>query len=515
MTNSLLRKGLSATKYTVAFRIIAQGIGAFATICLVRLLSEHDYGIYNLLYSFIPLMGMVFSFGIANTLQRYIPEYYSRGEYKIAHRLYKTASIIRLISNVAVLGGILLLWDYAGPLLKLTEYKTYFALFCLIVILHRQRSILDTCLSSYFLQKYSQGISIVFVAIKGVGYVFALWFSWDIWFVIIIDLVAYLITFGLLEFIYYEKIPRAGGTFPDFPADERKRITRYALFYNFNDAGVGLLNADFDNFIIVMYLNPIAVGAYSFCYRITKMAEQILPTNYLLQVIQPLFFSSNIVASPDQTNRKFQLLVKITYIFQVPLFCFFLLFSRECISILFEGKFQEYYLILIAISFVSLLNAFQSPVGLVAQLIEKADIILYSKIFAVYNLIADVIFIHYLGLWGAVLATGSATLGKNIFIWFFVRDAARFHGMAPFFLRLLGYWAIVIIFGLFFKTLISSDLIVFFVGACWLCLASWFQLRFVHLKKQEQELLSLLGSESPKIALLLRLSGLGYDVVRS
>ena len=505
---TLIKKGLSATKYTVAFRVIAQGLGLIATICLVRVLSEHDYGIYNLLYSLIALMGMFFSFGIANTLQRFMPEYYNRGEYEIAHRLYKAASIIRLISNVAVLGGILLLWDYLAPLLKLTEYKPYFILFCLIIILHLQRGILETCLESYFLQKYSQGISVFFVVIKGIGYVAALLFSWDMWLILIIDFVAYFITFILLELIYHKKVHRQGGTYPTFPRDERKRLTRFALFYNFNDAGAGLLDANFDNFIIIMYLDPIAVGAYAFCNRVTRTAERILPANYLLQLIRPLFFSGNSMATSKQINQNYQLLLKLIYLCQIPLFCFFLLYSQECITILFGGKFLEYHLILVAVSFISLLNAFQVPVGLVAQLKERVEIFLYSKIFAVYNLAADVVFIHYLGLWGAVLATGSATLGKNIFIWYFVRDNANVRGMAPFFLKTVGYWVIVVGIGWLLNHMILSNLIVLVAGTAWLGLAFWFQFRFVHLKKEEQELLSELGLESRKMALLLRWSGL-------
>ena len=234
---SLISKGLEATKFTVIYRLLAQGIGVFATIFLVRALTEYDYGIYNLLYSLIAFMGMFFSFGIANTLQRYIPEYYHKGEYEIAHRLYRVASLIRLISNVVVLGVILLLWEYLAPLLKIHQYKDFFLLFCLIILLHLQWGILETCLNSYFLQKYSQGISTVFTLVKGIGYAAALWLSWDLWYILIIDCISYFIVFTSLEIVYLKKIPKTGGQHHRFTISERKRVFRYALFYNFNDAG--------------------------------------------------------------------------------------------------------------------------------------------------------------------------------------------------------------------------------------------------------------------------------------
>ena len=80
--------------------------------------------------------------------------------------------------------------------------------------------------------------------------------------------------------------------------------------------------------------------------------------------------------------------------------------------------------------------------GLVAQLRERVDIILFSKIFAGYNLIMDIILIKYFGIWGAVLATGSAVLGKNFFLWYFVKNEASFRGTGSFFMRIILYWSV-------------------------------------------------------------------------
>ncbi|WDP90549.1 MAG: oligosaccharide flippase family protein [Desulfobacter sp.] len=478
------------------------------TVLLVRALSEHDYGIYNLLYSLIALMGMVFSFGIANTLQRYMPEYYSRGEYEIAHRLYRVASFLRLVSNITALAIFLLLWDFAAPILDVAAYKNYFLLFCFIIILHLQRSILETCLNSYFLQKYSQGFSLLFVLIKGVGYGNAIWFSWNLWHILVVDLLAYIIIFILLEIVYWLKVQKAGGDHEKIPPHERKRITRYALFYNFNDAGAGLLDSNFDNFIIAMYLNPIAVGAYSFCYRITRMADRFLPINYLLQVIQPSFFSGNQESSKQQITQNYQLLLKLTYLFQVPLFCFFLLYSQEMIIVFFSGKFLDYYLILVAVSIISLLNAFQTPLGLTAQLKEKAEIILYSKVFAVYNIFADIVLIHFFGIWGAVIATGSATLAKNLFIWFFVREFASFSGMSSFFFSLGLYWTGVAGTGWLLGCLIQNHFTMLGAGIVLISMAFAIQFRFLFFSEKERAFFYRFGKQNPKVRLLLSVIGL-------
>ena len=506
-TKNITRKGLSAAKYTVIFRILAQGVSLFATVFLVRLLSEHDYGIYNLLYSVISLLAMVFSFGLANTLQRYMPEYYSRGEYRIAHNLYLISSLIRLFSNVVVLALVLLFWGHLAPVFKLTAYKNYFLLFTLIILLHTQRGLLETCLNSYFLQKYSQGLSVIFIIIKGLGYGVALLLKFDLWFVLIVDLLAYLVVFSALQIVYWKQIPKNGGDLARFVGQERKRVVRYALFYNFNDAGVGLLDVNIDNFFLAMYLDPVAVGAYAFCQRLTKTIGRVMPINYLQSVIRPLFFTAGENTDIKRISRNFQLLTKGISLFQLPVFCFLLFFGSEMINVLFDGKFIDYFPIFMGVYAFAVLNAFQLPVGLVAQLRERADIMLYSKIFAIYNLVADIVLIKFWGIWGAVLATGSATLGKNLFVWFFVRREANFLGMRPFFVRLSCYWLLLCLLAwictLYFSTDISrlfAGIIVFIVGFC-------FQFRFIYLLEGEKRLLSKLASVSPKVKFIIKWSG--------
>ena len=504
---NLSRKALSATKYTIFYRVLSQVVGAVSVVFLVRLLSEHDYGIYNLLYSIIAFLGMVFSLGIGNTLLRYNPEYYSQGEFILANKLNRYASLLRLFSNVATLGLIFILWDYVGPLLKITAYKNYFLFFSLIILLHMQRAILEICLNSYFLQKYSKGFSFVFTLMKGAGYGFAFIFNWNLWSILVIDLMAYLVVFLLLQLVYWKKIPHNGGHYDKFPREERKRLTRYACFYNFNDAGVGLLDANFDNFIIVMYLNPVSVGAYAFCNRISNMVGRLLPLNFLLDVIRPLFFVGNQEGHSDQIRLNFQLLIKTTYIFYLPIFIFFLLFSKELIMIFFKGKFIEYYPMLIAVVFFNLVNAIQLPVGLVAQLRERADIIFYSKLFAIYNLLADIVFIRYLGIWGAVIATGTAVLGKNIYIWYFVRKEADLNGMGLFFSRMIEGWLIIAGACYVFRFFITSDFLRLAIGTVVIILGLIVQFRFIPFNQAERQILHYMSEANKRVRLLLKLSG--------
>ena len=128
----IIDKGFKSGKYVIIFRSLSQAATLLVTVLLVRALSETQFGIYNLLYSVIPLLSVIASFGLTNTLQRYIPEYYSKGEYQVANNLYRMASLIRLLSNIVILGLFLFFWNTIAPLFKLGEYRNYFILFTLV-----------------------------------------------------------------------------------------------------------------------------------------------------------------------------------------------------------------------------------------------------------------------------------------------------------------------------------------------------------------------------------------------
>jgi O-antigen/teichoic acid export membrane protein len=437
------KKSLAAARQTVVFRPLTQVSSLAITILLVRTLSEKEFGVYGLLYSLISFLGVFASFGLVATLQRFLAEYFRRGEFIIANTLLRTASLIRLISNITLLGVLLLFWDLVAPLLKIAEYLDYYVLFIPIILLYMQNILLQNTLNSFFLHSYTQPMLFVFSIIKLTGYFCAYICGFDLWIILIVDIISYLIVTTSLQFIYWRKIPRKIGSLHKFNDIEKKRVMRYSFFCNFNDAGSSVLDANFDNIIIAMYLDPLAVGAYAFCLRISQAIYRFQPLNYLIDVVKPSFYSLDAKIGSEQINHIFQLMVKTNLMFTIPVFFGILVAGKDLILVFFAGKFLNQINVLNGILFFGILHSFALPIGLVAHRREKVNTLLYSKIFAFYNIFADIVLIKLFGIWGAVVATGTAVLGKNIFIWFFVRDEANFKGMWKYYLISVGYWVSV------------------------------------------------------------------------
>jgi O-antigen/teichoic acid export membrane protein len=253
------------------------------------------------------------------------------------------------------------------------------------------------------------------------------------------------------------------------PPDERKRMFKYGLFNNFNDAGTLLLGGATDNFFIAAFIDPISVGIYAFYGRLNEMSINVLPIRLFDNIIQPLFFS----IKPEEANYRlrqfFTFLLDINLILQWAILSFVIVYHAELVRVVFGGKYIEYSWLLPLISFFSTLNSIAVPVTLVAQYQEKAEIILLSKIFVAYSLVAMIVLLPLLGLYGAILARGSAELLKNLFVWSWVRNRARWSNARPVLLTTLLLWGTIIATCFAAKTAVHAPPLVHMIFGALMC----------------------------------------------
>jgi O-antigen/teichoic acid export membrane protein len=414
-----------------------------AYVVLVRFLSESEFGIYSLFYALIAVVSTALSLGLENTLRRYQPEYLRQGEHRLAHLIVRRIGAIRLATNVVVLLLIMALWDTLAPFFKIADYETYFWLFSLIILTRFQCSILTLALSSHLLQQYSAGPAAMFAVIKVLGYVFAAGvLGFDLWTVFWVDLVAYVLYYAAMKYFYEFRPDHRSGTIDTIPKAEKRRMLRYGAYYNFNDAGTLALSPGSHNFFLAALLDPIAVGVYSFCTRLDWMLSNVNPLRHVETVVFPIFFSLDHRKHPERVTKSFSLLLTIGLLVRIPVAVFVICYYREIVTVVFGGKFIEYSYVMAGVMFFSVFNTSETPVGLVAQLEEKVRVILGSKIFGLYGLAANIILIPIIGISGAVIAHGTALLFKTLFIWWFVRDLARWEHAVGFVLRSALVWGV-------------------------------------------------------------------------
>jgi O-antigen/teichoic acid export membrane protein len=239
------------------------------------------------------------------------------------------------------------------------------------------------------------------------------------------DTLAYFTIYVFLRITYHRKCAAelAAGSYRPTPV-ERKRLFKYALFNNFNDAGTFFLESRIDSFFIAAFMNAVSVGVYSFYLRLNEMAINVLPGRLFDNVIQPMFFAIKPAEADWRVPQYFTFLLNMNLLLLWPILAFSVVYHSEIVRVLFGGKFIEYSWLLCVILGFATLNSFATPASLVAQYEEKAHIQLLSKVFAAYNVAALFVLVPALGLYGAALAIGSSQLLKNGFVWWCMRRRA-------------------------------------------------------------------------------------------
>lgn len=413
---------------TVGFRAISQIATMLSYIVLVRGLSEQSFGVLNLLYAVIPVISTVASLGLEQTLRRFQPEYLRIGNAPAAAWLLRVVTVARLASTALIVALVLLGWNVVAPLFQLGAYRADFLFFSVLVLLYFQARILEFAAASHMLHRYSVGSTAIFSITKLVAYLVLAWrHELTLRGAIFADTIAYGLAYVFLLAAYHYNT-HAGSTQVAYkpPPEERKRLWRYALFNNFNDAGSILLYVQTDNLFIAALMNPIAVGAYSFYTRLNAMVSNLTPIRLFEAVVQPLFFAIPPEDAAVRAPRYFTLLLNCSLIMQLPIIAYATVYHHEIVAVLFGGKFLEVsWLMAIIFAFGATSNVISLPVTYVAQYEEKAGTILLSQAFGIYQIVAMIALVSVMGLYGAAIATGTFHLFRNLFVWRKVRDRAR------------------------------------------------------------------------------------------
>lgn len=432
---------------TVIFRVVSQVATVVSYVVMVRTMTKEDFGVFNLLYAVIPVVGTVASLGLEQTLRRYQPEFLQSGNPIAANWLVRFVSSARFGTNIIVLSGILAGWNVIAPIFKLESYRVEFVVLCVLVLLHFQVNILQLSLASRMLHRFSVGAMAILAVVKLLAYCALAWSAaLTLQAALMAEILAYAAAYICMRYVFQRKC--LYGTAPAAyrpDAVTRKRLIRYGLFNNFNDAGSLMLTSGTNSFFIAAFLDPIAVGIYGFYNRLNEMMQRLLPVRVFENVTEPMFFAVNAEAARKRVPQYFSLLLNLNLMLQWPLLAFALAYHEDVVRFVFGGKFLEDSWLLPVIVGFATLNVIAVPITLVAQYEEKVNIILASKVFGILNIAALLALVPVAGIYGAAIATGSSQVMKNAFIWWHVRDRAIWLNWRRAMLSSIGLWGCAVV----------------------------------------------------------------------
>jgi O-antigen/teichoic acid export membrane protein len=417
-----LRKGFAGAVYNYLGMFFEKLVTVLVTIYVIRQLPIPDFGVFNLFQDTIGLVAVIFSFGIPSLIERFLPELYQRGLFDELRRWVYRALIARFL--LGLLGALVCLFgrDAIGGFLHsdlFTAYYPVFAFGLLFTILNQtSQSVLDT----FLMQKRRNVIRVIVSALRAGLYMAAISLGQGLYGILWAFSISALVGSVLfIHTIYRLRYPQYVEKKTEGLGDLSNRFRRYGAISYLNEMGAMVLSRRADNYLISAFLNPAAVGIYSFATRIVEMFVAMTPLVVGNVIISTLLFRQ-FTETPTLIflQRRFNLLCKLALYLTLPILIV-LVGLHEQITVMVDPKYHEASYLLALVAIFEILNVFSWPIGWMAQTSEKVEVQLYSKIGAIYNIIAAVILIPRFGPLGAAWATGTSFLMKNILMYVFLR----------------------------------------------------------------------------------------------
>lgn len=421
MKKELYSQILENVSYNYLGQFVNSALSFLISIYIIRVFTVEEFGYYQLLMTSVPLVMMFSSLGIPSIIQRYIPEFYEKGNIGNIKKIVIGSLICRIFSVALLLLIVGLFIDPILSTINAPKLKEYVIVFGLALFVLMEVTTIQSALTALFLQKYNVLIDSLGSCLRFALYYHALQagegLSGIIFYFLVINiilLVAYLIT------VYFQvyKLKSPSKSEPPF----LKRVSKYGFYSYFNEASYSFYDSSIDFYIISIFMGPTQVGYYSFALVTLKKLIAWLPAQVVANLVLPIFTRRyHEKGDRNELNSMFKLHNKKVAFFIFPAMIAFGILVDKIIVYVFDPKYLECLGIFYVLIFFEILSPFVLSVGPVTLALEKANIVLLTRIFVIYNILAAIILIQYVGLIGVAFATGSAVLFKGLLMYKLIR----------------------------------------------------------------------------------------------
>jgi len=421
--------------YTEIF--LSRAVAFAIPILLIRNLTKEEYGIYVLVPSLLLIVAYTTNFGLEDVIFRYVPEYLKNRAPRRVNALFFTTAFIR-VATLAITLSILFL--FKGDITELLNAPPLFEEIFLAVLVFLGLSRLNFLIGDNFTNAYKQRhyvsvIRVVTELVKLLFFVFVIWRGDGIYGILVA-----MCGYRLVELVIYVALD-AKKVFDNFQEGDtsqplRSEFRRIAKFASLSFLGRGFLsfrNLAIDNLIIAYFMSPVAVASYGLAAFFPNLLRAFAPSRMLGAVLLPLMIEEYVKDKNTPFLAKIHRFTqKMNMFLLFPLAAGALVLAEKIITYIFTPDYLDalsvVYVLVIPLLFTTLADAF----FLLCEVLERKEIVLKSSLFALYNLVADILLIPEYGIMGAAIATASASVFLYIYVWGVFRYSLRMDLKFPF-----------------------------------------------------------------------------------
>lgn len=390
-------------------------------LLLARALPKEDYATLVVFEALVALAGMVASFGINQTLLRYLPELRAANNGLALYALIRSALLNRVwvfgLACVALAGGGTWLAGWLG----FGKWKDLFLWFLLAGWASMMWFLVGQIMESLLWQKTSQYT----IAATGALRLMLLGVSYardeaDLVRVVIIEIICHGISLALLLLgLWYNQrrdpVRREGSL--AWLEENKARMSRYALRgYGFSLSTL-LYGSQPNRAIAARFLPPQAMGDYGFADSLAILFRRFLPSALLIGFIRPIYFAR--YAETQQLHyleRTANLIFRVNLVFLSGVALALLFFGGPVLDLLTAGKYADTIYLVAAMLGVLALESLQIQHVLLCQTLEKNGLLIYSNLILSGSLLVAIPLLPFIGAWAIVLANVVGNLLAVAFI---------------------------------------------------------------------------------------------------
>jgi len=406
------------TKWVYISKIFSQFFGLLAIILVIRQLDVDVFGTYNLLLSSFVVFEILALSAVSSVFNRFIPELIANNEFNKLGRFIRGGYLFSFILFTSLVVLLYFFKEGFATFFNINDFDKYLIAFLIFSYSNFLQILVSVVLKALLLHKKTAIITIFGNFFRLVLYLYfakSLEVNLLLYIETIICLIIVIASVNVY-FIFKKKLPEVKARKNVIPVTY-KRVRKYGLLSMINELGIGIVGKTSDYFIVAAMANPIQVGLLAFGHRVYGIIFKILPFKDIQTIINPLFFQKySGKYDIDEFKAMYSFIIKILLPIYVFPALYFFFFGKSLTALVFDIKYLPAYWITFIMLFSNLFLAFFFPLSLTAQLKERMDILLISKIVVFFSIAGGIIGMKYFGIIGVVMASFIGDLLKNILI---------------------------------------------------------------------------------------------------
>lgn len=400
-------------------------------LLLARALPKADYAALIVFEALVALAGMIASFGINQTLLRYVPELRAANNGLALYRLIRHALFNRAwVFGLACIGLVAVAPWLAGWL-GFGRWSGLFPWFLLAGWASLMWFLVAQVMESLMWQKTSQytiaATAALRLALLGASYARD---EADLVRVVMIEIICHGITLVLLLLGMWHNQRhdphRQNGNLGWF-GENKVRISRYALRGYGYSLSTLLYGSQPNRAIAARFLPPHAMGDYGFADSLANLFRRFLPSALLIGFIRPLYFA-RYAETKDlrHLERMANLVFRVNLVLVSGAVLVLLFFGGPALDVLTGGKYGGTVYLVAAMMGLLVLESLQIQHALLCQTLERNGLLIYSNLLLSGSLVLALPLLPIMGAWAIV----SANLLGNLLAIAFIRMKLAPQGQA-------------------------------------------------------------------------------------